>query len=546
MRVSFLLASIVSLAGLARAQYFEGWEPGPTPVGVAPIPAAWTSVNNSAGGPGTNPNWQVRNDGQVFPAYTGTTYAFANYNSATGANNISNYLISPLFTFNNGDSISFYTRTVTSPVYPDSLDLVYNTTGSILPADFTNILVQVNPGLTTTGYPNTWTLFTATISGLSGPTPGRFAFHYNPTNGGPAGNNSDYIGVDEVIYVPAGGGTLATNTSYGAGCYARSATWYELFGTFDLANTSILLVPNGSGYTMIPGTPTAFVHTVPGLALTDDSIGTLALPSAFNYPGGSTTSLSICSNGYIWTQPNALADYSPTAAELFTNPARYCPLWCDLLPDGATNVNNVFAQVDTVNNKAYVTWVNVPTYALGGTVNMQLEFDLTSGTVNYTFGAVTLPSIVALTGWTPGSGFSTVNLGSMDVSASLPSFSTFSPETLPLALSASATPVIGRTITYTTSNVPATGISAQLISLIQVNPGIGLPGAPGCLQLVDLPTAVTILMFGSPTATFNFTVPNNAMFAGLPLFLQSASIDPTANLLGIITSDGIRSLIGTF
>ena len=43
----------------------------------------------------------------------------------------------------------------------------------------------------------------------------------------------------------------------------------EQFGTFDLPGTAVRLTPNGSGgYTMFPGTPTAFVHTVPGLALT--------------------------------------------------------------------------------------------------------------------------------------------------------------------------------------------------------------------------------------------------------------------------------------
>src|SRR5690606_21184023 len=132
---------------------------------------------------------------------------------------------------------------------------------------------------------------------------------------------------------------------YGAGCYTRSATWYESFSSFDLSNTAVRQIPNGQGgYTMIPGAPTAFVHTVPGLALGDDSIGTLALPTAFNYPGGSSTALSICSNGYIWLQANTLADWSPTVGELFSNGARFAPLWVDMVGDGATNINNVFAE----------------------------------------------------------------------------------------------------------------------------------------------------------------------------------------------------------
>ena len=47
---------------------------------------------------------------------------------------------------------------------------------------------------------------------------------------------------------------------------------------------------------------------VAGLALGDDAVGTLALPAPFNYAGGSTSTLTICSNGYIWMQsPNTLA-----------------------------------------------------------------------------------------------------------------------------------------------------------------------------------------------------------------------------------------------
>lgn len=48
------------------------------------------------------------------------------------------------------------------------------------------------------------------MSGLAGPTSGRFAFRYFVTDGGPAGANSGRIGIDDVSYtaVPEPG-TLA-------------------------------------------------------------------------------------------------------------------------------------------------------------------------------------------------------------------------------------------------------------------------------------------------------------------------------------------------
>jgi hypothetical protein len=67
--------------------------------------------------------------------------------------------------------------------------------------DFTNLLLTINPTLTTTGYPSVWTEYTLTVSGLAAPVPaGRFAFRYFVTNGGPAGANSDYIGIDNVVF----------------------------------------------------------------------------------------------------------------------------------------------------------------------------------------------------------------------------------------------------------------------------------------------------------------------------------------------------------
>jgi len=44
-----------------------------------------------------------------------------------------------------------------------------------------------------------------TPSGLASPVAGRLAFLYDVPGGGPSGNNSDSIGIDNVSYVPAPG-----------------------------------------------------------------------------------------------------------------------------------------------------------------------------------------------------------------------------------------------------------------------------------------------------------------------------------------------------
>jgi hypothetical protein len=141
----------------------------------------------------------------VFPAYNGVAAAYigANFYNTSGTGTISNWLMSPVRTFNNGDVISFYTRTNVNPsAFPDRLRLMLSTNGSSTAiASFTTTLLSVNAGLTTSGYPSVWTQYTATLSGLPmGGVSGRFALWYDVPNGGDSGSNADYIGIDEVVY----------------------------------------------------------------------------------------------------------------------------------------------------------------------------------------------------------------------------------------------------------------------------------------------------------------------------------------------------------
>lgn len=174
--------------------------------------AGWTQVNRSSPtGASTFLVPTAANTAFVGGGYTGgsTSFVLVNYNSTTGAGTISNWLFTPVITVQNGDVVSFYTRKGgdgTTTIYPDNLQFRMSTNGAFTadPAtgatslgDYTNLLVEVNPGLTETDYPFTWTQYTYTITGLSGPTDVKFAFRYYVTDGGPSGNNSDIIGIDD-------------------------------------------------------------------------------------------------------------------------------------------------------------------------------------------------------------------------------------------------------------------------------------------------------------------------------------------------------------
>lgn len=203
-----VLAFLVLLAGLmstglkAQVLYNESFNT------VAPLPAGWAQQNLSS--PiGAQAGWFQGNN-TVFPSNSGATTAYiaANFQNVAGANTISNWLFMPNVTLKNGDIFTFYTRTVTAPAFPDRLQVRMSTNGASVNAgasatsvgDFTTLLLDINPTYSTSGYPNVWTQYTITISGLGGPTSGRLAFRYFVEDGGPAGNNSDYMGIDDAVY----------------------------------------------------------------------------------------------------------------------------------------------------------------------------------------------------------------------------------------------------------------------------------------------------------------------------------------------------------
>ena len=173
----------------------------------AVLPAGWQATNQSA--PVGTTLWFQGGGGTTFAGYNGgqTGYIGANFNATTGAGTISNWLITPEYDLENGDVVSFYTRKTTNPAaptpsntFPDRLEFRYSTNGAFTNnpslgitdvGDFTNLSLAINPTLALTGYPDAWTQYTYTVSGLSGTTSIKFAFRYWVTNGGPNGANSD-------------------------------------------------------------------------------------------------------------------------------------------------------------------------------------------------------------------------------------------------------------------------------------------------------------------------------------------------------------------
>jgi hypothetical protein len=202
------LAAIALPSPASAAVVTEGFETVP--------PASWTTVNNSSP-VGSTSVFQGETTTGIgpFDAHAGapSSYAAMNFNSTTGSTGtISTWLVTPEYsTLSNGDVMSFYTRkpAISGPMtdYPDRLEVRMSTngncgpgTGSASVGDFTTLLTTINPSLAVGGYPQSWTQFTATLSGLAGAKSGCFAFRYFVTNAGPTGTNGDYIGIDTYAY----------------------------------------------------------------------------------------------------------------------------------------------------------------------------------------------------------------------------------------------------------------------------------------------------------------------------------------------------------
>lgn len=197
--------------------------------------SGWGTLNLSS--PIGGLNWFQGGAVAALPAYDGAAADFyaCNYNNAASAGGgISSWLITPTVTIYDGAVISFATRcpfnTSSANFRPDRLQLrMSQSTASTIPTGttsvgpFTDLLLDINPNLNTStvsaasngsvnGYPNAWTVYSVQISGVTGTVQGRFSFRYFVDNGGNAGANSNYIGLDRVVYTLPCGPTVPDYT----------------------------------------------------------------------------------------------------------------------------------------------------------------------------------------------------------------------------------------------------------------------------------------------------------------------------------------------
>lgn len=237
---------------------------------AAALPAGWSQQNNSqpVGVPPFN-DWHQGTTGGVWAPQSPPDFREVAFLSGSGLATLSNWLISPVVPFEQGNVLSFYTIAL-GQGFPDRMQIRHSVTGASTNVgatatslgDFTTLIDDINPTYSQTGYPLSWTEKVYTL-GTAYPagTTGRIAFRYFVENGGPAGANSNVVGLDGVKYrkplpgvCPNTVGTISVNITGGVAPYTLVFTNGTTNTTFPAytSGTPIQVSPNvTTNYTIV-------------------------------------------------------------------------------------------------------------------------------------------------------------------------------------------------------------------------------------------------------------------------------------------------------
>ncbi|MEY3161010.1 MAG: hypothetical protein RIT25_1001 [Planctomycetota bacterium] len=331
---------------------------------------------------------------------------------------------------------------------------------------------------------------------------------------------------------------VANGQRYGNGCYDTAMSWYELFpnGGFDLANAGVRMTSAGNTYLVGGPTGTWFTPVAAPLAMGDDTISpTQLLPFNFPYFGGTTSTVQVCSNGYLLLVPTTATtgQFNATSAALLNGPVRFAPAWTDWNPSAGGSIH---FDVVPGNQSVVITWSNVPEFQQTTLNSFQVELDA-FGNVEYRYQTVANVARQLLVGWTQGT--PARDPGSRDLTTALPFLA--QPDGLGLQLGLTGRPRIGQTCNLVTSSFPSGAtLGATFLSFTSYPAGLPLAslGLPGCSQYAGLDSTQVFFVTGS-TASIPLTLPSQPSFAGLHVYGQSLAFAPGINLLGAVTSNGI-------
>lgn len=366
--------------------------------------------------------------------------------------------------------------------------------------------------------------------------------------------------------------TPATNagfyTRFGAGCYEQPRTFFENFpngSPIDIQNSGITLQPLGPDNYLVFSQPIAVVPpTSASITLNppassssaswDDGLQPFQLPAWFNgntgvfpFAGGSTNTITVSSNGFVYLDNVSLATFEACGASygslavLRDNAPRIAAYYHDLDP---TVGGGLHWEEDQANGVVRITWNQVQEWGVASSVNTMQITLYGFGQVDIAYGTLANTSATnnAIAGFCAGNGATLP--ASIDLTAAMPFQS--GDGRFPPVLAMDARPVQGTSMNFVTSNItPGTSFVLMGLGLSEVPGGLSLAqfGAPGCTLWIN---PVGINFFAAVTngqATVPLTLPPN-QFVGTTVFAQSFPLTPGFNAANGVSSNGLCAKVG--
>jgi|GEM_PF-1191060 len=353
------------------------------------------------------------------------------------------------------------------------------------------------------------------------------------------------IDCDYALVAVGGVGETAPNGAFadlekiGVGCDGNVCVdaIYE-YPTFSMANNSLTFDYDNGDYTLVAGQGAWIAPAGSILPLGDNTEVLRNVGFTLPYPGGSTGTVRICSNGWI-TDGNftGASNILPNTADFLFH-TMWAPLWRDLNPAAGGSV-----WYDISAQRCVISWISVPNFFNAGSSTFQVQF-WNNGDVHFIYQNINVQGDY-LAGFSPGG---VADPGSLDLASNLSGAvgicSTIQPQ---MDLDGSGRPVLGMPLNLVTTNVPPTGLfGTMVLSTTQLSPSVDLTflGLNNCqlYQTIEL----GMVFGGFPTAILPLPIPANTALAGYELYCQGAYLVPLVNPFEMVVSNGLKLTVGIY
>lgn len=353
------------------------------------------------------------------------------------------------------------------------------------------------------------------------------------------------------VRLPAAWSLCAAASNYGTGCIQANDSFYQSMPAtqFDMANRTLTMLRQTNGYIVLDALPGTFVPpsaSAVQIVNGDDVEQTISLAGAMPVPNGTTSALTVCSNGFIALSATGNGTSTGPTIPVFLAWAQTV-VGCIHDYDPTAPASGLITFEES-GGFAYVTWNNVLSWNQAAADTFQFQFNEGSGDIKIVFGAFQPAGNNYLVGYSVGG--PSPDPGTTDVSSAFAGAGvliTDVPTGPGLALAVSGLPVLGTSFQLDMTNAPNVAPLGFVFFGSAAVPGVdlGFLGAPGCraYTTADLLALNVPLSLPGGFGSISLQLPTTPAFAGLTFTSQGVAFT-LANPLNLVTSNGTSFAVG--